>query len=90
MMRAGSAHKASQVLTTILIVSFAFISSCEEEQVVVPVEVPADCLPSAPRNVYAVNLDGYVQICWYPNPEDDIVGYDIWKNEDLYGTYEWI
>jgi hypothetical protein len=37
-----------------------------------------------------VNLDGYVQICWYPNPEDDIVGYDIWKNDELYGTYEWI
>ncbi len=56
----------------------------------VPREVPADCLPSAPRGVYAVNLDGYVQICWYPNPEDDIVGYDIWKNDELYGTYEWI
>ena len=56
----------------------------------VPMEVPADCPPSAPRGVYAVNLDGYVQICWYPNPEDDIVGYDIWKNDELYGTYNYI
>jgi hypothetical protein len=75
----------------LLIASFAFISSCEQEKIVeVPVEVPADCPPSAPRGVYAVNLDGYVQICWYPNPEDDIVGYDIWKNDELFGTYEWI
>ena len=80
------------VLTAILIASFAFISSCsQEEQIVyVPMEVPADCPPSAPRGVYAVNLDGYVQICWYPNPEDDIVGYDIWKNDELYGTYNYI
>ena len=40
--------------------------------------------------MYAVNLDGYVQICWYPNPEDDIAGYDIWKNGDPYGTYTWV
>jgi hypothetical protein len=91
MMRAGKAHKASKVLVTILIASFLFISSCAEDQIVeVPVEVPADCPPSAPRGVYAVNLDGYVLICWYPNPEDDIVGYDIWKNDEAYGTYDWI
>ena len=92
MMRAGRAHKASKVLATILIASFAFISSCDQEEqiVYVPMEVPADCPPSAPRGVYAVNLDGYVLICLYPNPEDDIVGYDIWKNDELYGTYEWI
>jgi hypothetical protein len=92
MMRAGRAHKASQVLTAILVAGFVFVSSCtpEEQIVYVPMEVPADCPPSAPRGVYAVNLDGYVQICWYPNPEDDIVGYDIWKNDELYGTYEWI
>lgn len=91
MMRAGKAHKASQVLAALLIVSFAFISSCAEDQIVeVPVEVPADCLPSAPRGVYAVNLDDYVLICWYPNPEDDIAGYDIWRNDELYGTYEYI
>jgi len=91
MMRAGSAHKAPKVLTAILIASFTFISSCDEKEkiVYVPMEDSA-CPPSAPRGVYAVNLDGAVQICWYPNPEDDIVGYDIWKNEDLYGTYEWI
>ena len=88
MMRAGRAHKASTVLAAILIASFAFISSCGENEVTRV--VPADCPPSAPRGVYAVNLDGYVQIWWYPNPEDDIVGYDIWKNDELYGTYEWI
>ncbi len=92
MMRAGSAHKASQVLTAILIAGFLFISSCstEEQIVYVPMEVPADCPPSAPRGVYAINLDGYVQIRWIPNPEDDIAGYDIWKNDELYGTYEWV
>ncbi len=91
MMRAGGTHKASTVLAAILIASFAFISSCDQEEQIVylPRECPA-CSPSAPRGVYAVNLDGYVLICWYPNPEDDIVGYDIWKNDELYGTYDYI
>ncbi len=92
MMRAGRANKTTIVLAAILIASFAFISSCaQEEQIVyVPREVPADCPPSAPRGVYAVNLDGYVQIRWYPNPEDDIVGYDIWKHDEPYGNYSYI
>lgn len=90
-MRAGMTHKASKVLTAILIAGFAFIASCEEEKIVyVPREVPADCPPSAPRGVYAVNLDGFISICWYPNPEDDIEGYDIWKSDELYGTYDYL
>lgn len=85
-------NRAPQVLAAFLIASLAFVSSCEEKETIVyvPREVPADCPPSAPRGVYAVNLDGYISICWYPNPEDDIVGYDIWKNDELYGVYEWI
>jgi len=92
MMRAGRAHKTAIVLTAFLIASFAFISSCDQEEqiVYVPREVPADCPPSAPRGVYAVNLDGAVQICWYPNPEEDIAGYGVYWNDALEGTYEWI
>ena len=90
-METGRGNKASQVLAAVLIALFLFSSSCEEEKIVeVPVEVPADCPPSAPRGVYAVNLDGYVQICWYPNPESDIAGYGIWRNDEPYGEYEWI
>ncbi len=90
-MRAGITHNASKILTAILIASFAFVASCEEEKIVyVPREVPADCPPSAPRGVYAVNLDGFISICWYPNPEDDIEGYDVWKSDELYGEYDYI
>lgn len=83
---------APRVLAAFLIASFTFVSSCEEKETIVyvPREVPADCPPSAPRGVYAVNLDGYVMICWYPNYEDDVVGYDIWKNDSLYGVYNYI
>ena len=91
MMRAGKGHMASKVLTAILIASFVFISSCTQEKIVeVLVEVPADCPPSAPRGIYAVNLDGEVEIRWYPNPEDDIEGYDIWALDTPYGNYEYI
>jgi hypothetical protein len=90
-MEKGRVHKASQVFTAVLIALFLFISSCEEEKIVeVPVEVPADCPPSAPRGVYAVNLDGYVQICWAPNPENNIAGYGVWVSDEPYGEYEWI
>lgn len=85
-------NRAPYVFAAILIASFTFVSSCEREEriVYVPREVPADCPPSAPRGVYAVNLEGYVLICWYPNPEEDVLGYDIWKNNEFFGTYDWI
>ena len=92
MMRTGRAHKVSIVLTSVLIASIAFISSCDQEEqiVYVPREVPADCPPSAPRGVYAVNLDGAVQICWYPNPEEDIAGYGVYRNDGSDDIYNWI
>jgi hypothetical protein len=89
-MRAGIGNKTSTVLASILIAGFVVISSCEQEEkiIYVPREVPADCPPSAPRGLFAINLDGYVSICWFPNPEDNIEGYYIWKNDSLYGVYD--
>jgi len=74
----------NKILTIISAIVLLLISCGEKEKVV---EVPADCPPSAPRGVYAVNLDGYVEICWYPNPEDDIAGYDVYRGLSLYGDY---
>ncbi len=73
-------------LTAIITVLTLLLISCgEKERVIVP--VPADCPPSAPRNVYSVNLDGSALICWLANYEDDVEGYDVYRGVDFYGEY---
>lgn len=74
----------NKILTIISAIVLLLISCGEKEKVV---EVPADCPPAAPRGVYAVNLDTYVEICWYPNTENDIAGYDVYRGLSLYGDY---
>jgi hypothetical protein len=64
--------------------------SCGEKERVVEVPVPANCPPSAPRNVYSINLDGTVQICWWANQESDIEGYDVYRGASFYGQYYYI
>jgi hypothetical protein len=74
-------------IITIISAIVLLLISCGEKERIVEVPVPTNCPPSAPRGVYAVNLDGYVSICWYPNAEDDIVGYDVYRGQSLYGDY---
>jgi len=73
--------------TTMIIL---LLISCGEKERVVEVPVPANCAPSAPRHVYAVNLDGTVQICWWANPESDIEGYDVYRGSSYYGEYAYL
>ncbi|MCI0481373.1 MAG: hypothetical protein L0213_07280 [Candidatus Dadabacteria bacterium] len=84
-------HKASRLVTAAFIVVLMMISCGEKETIVeVPVEVPAACPPSPPRDVYAVNLDGFVWICWAPNPEEDVRYYDIYRSSTIDGTFNLI
>lgn len=59
------------------------IISCGKKETIVevPVEVPANCPPSAPCGVQVINWNEEVWVCWFPNvePEDDLVGYDVFK-----------
>ncbi|HSG28768.1 MAG TPA: hypothetical protein VLA34_09830, partial [Candidatus Krumholzibacterium sp.] len=87
-MESKAAHKVTRILAAILIAQLMLISCGEKETIVeVPVEVPADCPPSPPRDVYAVNLDGFVSICFSPNPEEDVRYYDIYRSAELDGEY---
>ncbi len=76
-------------MTAASVVVLMMISCGDKETIVeVPVEVPAACPPSPPRDVYAVNLDGFVWICWTPNPEQDVRYYDIYRSDESDGEYE--
>ncbi|MCK4537200.1 MAG: hypothetical protein KAV42_00245 [Candidatus Krumholzibacteria bacterium] len=74
-------HKFSRLLAAVLLAVLVILSCGDKETIVeVPVEVPADCPPSPPRDVYAINLAGFVSICWAPNPEEDVQYYDIYRS----------
>jgi len=76
------------MVTAASIVVLMMISCGDKETIVeVPVEVPAACPPSPPRDVYAINLDGFVWICWTPNPEQDVRYYDIYRSAESDGNY---
>lgn len=59
---------------------------CEEKVV----EVVADLPPSAPDGVFSVTGNMAVTICWNPNPETDIAGYDIYWNDAPTGLFEYV
>jgi hypothetical protein len=43
--------------------------------------------PSAPDGVFSITGDGQVEICWNPNPENDIAGYDVYWNTAPTGNF---
>jgi hypothetical protein len=77
-------------IITVLSAIVLLLISCGEKEKIVEVPVATNCPPSAPRGVYSINLDGYVRIVWYPNPEDDVAGYDVYRGQSLYGDYNYI
>ncbi len=46
--------------------------------------------PSAPDGVYSVTGDAYITIYWNPNPEPDIVEYDIYWHTEETGYYSYL
>jgi hypothetical protein len=75
-------------LLAIISILMLMMISCGEKEKVVEVPVPASCVPSPPRGVYSVNLDGTVEICWYPNYyEDNIASYTVYRGTSLSGDF---
>jgi len=68
----------NRVLSTISIMMLMVIS-CGQKEKVVEVPVAVNCPPTSPRGVYAVNLDGKVEICWVANYENDVEGYNVYR-----------
>jgi hypothetical protein len=65
------------------------LTGCNHEDsdlVVVDVDNP----PSAPDGVFSITGDLEVTICWNPNPESDIAGYDIFWNDAPTGFFEYV
>lgn len=52
------------------------------------VEVQKDTVPFPPRGVYSITGDGSVEVFWWPNQEDDIAGYVIYRSLDKTSNYE--
>lgn len=73
-------------LAAVLLVAFmaAFGAGCNDDENVVIVDLP----PSAPDGVFSTTGDGEVEICWNPNPEPDVKGYDIFWNDQPVGVFE--
>jgi hypothetical protein len=76
----------NRVLATISILMLLVIS-CGEKDRVIDVPVPVNCPPSSPRGVYAVNLDGKVEICWVANYETDVEGYNVYRGTTSDGDF---
>ena len=77
-------------LLTIISIAVLLQISCDQEEKIVEVPVPASCPPSAPTGVFSINLAQTVRICWYANPEDDVRGYDVYRGASFYGDYDYL
>ncbi len=74
-------------LFAIVSVMTLMMISCGEKEKIVEVAGP----PSPPRGVYAVNLDGKVEICWIPNYyESNIASYAVYRGTSLTGDFAFI
>jgi hypothetical protein len=80
----------NKVLTVLSVIALLLISCGERKEKIVEVPVETSCPPAAPTGVFATNLEGYVEICWLPNHESDIAGYDVYRSSSLYGDYTFI
>jgi hypothetical protein len=79
--------KMNRLMAVISIMMLIMIS-CGEKEKIVEVPVATDCVPSPPRGVYSANLNGTVEICWYPNYyEDDIESYIVYRGTSLSGDF---
>lgn len=70
-------------LTTILIGLLILIYGCSVERE----EVVDDTPPAAPRGVYSITGDRQVTVKWYPNQEEDLEGYIIYRSLKKYEDY---
>ena len=76
----------NRLLSTISIIVLMVIS-CGQKERIVDVPVAVNCPPTSPRGVYAVNLDGKVEICWVANYENDIEGYNVYRGTTSDGDF---
>jgi hypothetical protein len=59
------------------------LTGCYEETVYEPDYEP----PAVPRGVYSITGDEEVVLSWYPNAENDLDGYLIYRGDSENGTY---
>ena len=79
--------RISLIATTMI---FLLLLSCSGEEKIVEVPVPVNCTPPTPTGVYAINVDGYIYICWYPSYATDIDYYEILQADFWEGPYSLI
>lgn len=67
------------LILMLIILSLLFLASgCGEKTVIYGPDYGA---PSAPRGFFSVTGDQAVRLYWLPNPESDIEGYNIYRNQ---------
>ncbi len=75
------------IVAAIAVVAVTLVGCGDDED---PMVVFDNGPPSAPDGVYSITGDLQVEICWNPNPEDDIAGYDIYWNSEATGNFQFV
>jgi hypothetical protein len=75
------------IVAGIAVVAVSFYGCSDDED---PMIVIDNGPPSAPDGVFSITGDGQVEICWNPNPEDDIAGYEIYWNDQPTGVFSFV
>lgn len=76
-------NKVSGALIIVTIAALSFVAGCSEDADPVRDNAP----PFPPDGVFSVTGDGLVTIYWNDNWEDDLAGYDLYRNTQATGTY---
>jgi len=72
-----------KMVLMIIVISFLFISGC---RVCEPDMQP----PAVPRGVTSITGDGEIYIQWYPNNEEDLAGYNVYRGAAPDGYFDLI
>jgi len=73
----------------ILIINFNCSDECTSYETVIKYEYQ-DFPPTAPKGVYSITHDGYIEIRWIANDDYDLAGYNVYYSHQPEGPYELI
>jgi hypothetical protein len=72
-------------LITLAAISVLLLSGCHRN-----FDHPQYGPPSAPTGISTQTGDNFIEIFWNPNPEQNIVGYNVYVGASYQGRYQWI
>ena len=76
--------RTSLILLLVGSLATAFLTGCDTDRDDDPLIIYPDdeSAPAEPRGVYSITGDEEVYVRWYPNGEEDLDGYGVWRSFD--------